>query len=88
MNSSQRDQLIAELESLIAFIIKAQELVHRGEIISMPDIEREADRVCKQIMAQPQQDLALYQPLMADMITQLDILVELLEKFKHEHLKE
>lgn len=77
-----KDQLIAELNRLSAFIEEAQIKLGDGEIINLSHLDGEVETVCQQIVKLPSKQAQDVQPIMADMISKLETLGISLQEFQ------
>lgn len=83
----QASQIIAELETLTAFIEDAQFKLSKGEVINISHVDAKVAQLCDQALSLKPADATQVQPAMADMISRLEQLGLALQDFQA-HLKE
>lgn len=77
-----KDQLIAELNRLSAFIEEAQVKLGDGEIVNLSHLDSEVETICQEIVKLPPKQAQDVQPVMADMISKLETLGISLQEFQ------
>jgi len=82
-----KDQLIAELNRLSAFIEDAQIKLGEGKVLNLSHLDSEVETVCQEIVKLPPKQAQDVQPVMADMISKLETLGISLQEFQ-KNLKE
>lgn len=76
------DHIIKRLNELNLFIDKAQEKLHKGEIINLSHLDQEVGALCEQTLRLKPVDAVKAQPIMAEMISKLENLSISLKEFQ------
>lgn len=81
------EQIYQKMEELNLFVQDAEASAREGNIVDIKRLDREVGILCQQALSLPQDDARQIQPMMAEMIGNLDRLGNALRDFKDRHKK-
>lgn len=85
MNSEEIQKRLRELND---FILESARTVQNGEMVCLGDLDGEVASICDSLVTLPPEEAAQIQPLMAEMIGNLERLGEALQNYENERRTE
>lgn len=79
---NERDKIISELRSLTEFVIEADNQIRDGNMVDLSRLDEEVGNLCDRTVALSAEDAQEVQPVMAEMINQLESLSLALQEYK------
>ena len=80
---SEKDDIQNRMLEISAFIDDANGHITKGEMVDLTGLDDEVASLCDRTVALPPQDAVTIQPLMAEMISKLEVLSQSLQDFQN-----
>ncbi len=78
------DQLRTKMEEINEFVLKAEDSVRDGKMVDLSGMDKNVAAICTRVIALPPAQAREMQPLMADMIGNLERLSTALKDYKED----
>lgn len=79
---SDLDELQTRMRDVCDYIMSSTAQVEAGEMVNLSGLDDDVAALCERAIALPPQDATQIQPLMADMISQLELLGNALRDYQ------